>query len=687
MATFCYTDLVAWSKALPEWQRDALRRVLEQKELKADDIDQLTVLALAPYLPPGSEGLKAIAASEASLPPVPAGLPAVRLVAVRDIARVNALGSGPVPFCPQPLTVIYGDNATGKTGVARILKKACRAKDAGGRIRPNIYQPDPAEPATATVDYRVGEEERSFTWTDGQPSDPHLATVNVFDARCAALQVAAANTILYTPEILQAFAGLASAIDQVADVLRGTKRALGDRPRALEDLRRTLDSRTAAGQYVNTLSADSDTAVLAKLCELDPAEAQQLAALRRALADDPARRAEAEEARARRIAEFDAVAGAAAVELSDSACETFRLRLSERTAAREAAVVAREAFAKRAVLAGLGTEGWRVLWESARRYSEKQAYTGQPFPVVGPDSVCVLCQQPLSSEAAERLSTFEEFVTADVQQRADLATRLFEQAVTALQDLALPRSARDAVRGLGLAGTPEGEALRQFLIAAKLRRRLLLHGAEPTPIGEGAVTPPRPDLTRVLEAIRGEVGRLRAAAKTGERVRMERECAELEARVTLGPHRATIEAEIKRLRTVGFLDAALAECRTQPVTLKARSAAELIITDQLRSAFTANLAAMGVGGVVEVKLGAGEHGKHPYEMKLTTRPDIPPDEVLSEGERTCVALAGFLAELETAGNASAILFDDPVLSGRPRPCDREPPVVCDVGGRALDGAA
>ena len=661
MATFSYADLIEWSKQLPDWQRDALRRVLAQKVLKADDITQLTALAFAPYLPGGIEGLEAIPASEAHIPPAPAGFPAVRLVAVRDIARVNALGPGPVPFCPQPLTVIYGDNATGKTGVARILKKACRAKDVGGPIRANIFQPEPAEPATATIDFRVGGEENSFPWIDGAASDPHLATVNVFDARCAALQVAAANTILYTPEILQVFAVLAPAIDQVAEELRAKKRALGDRPRVLDDLK--LDGRTTAGQYINTLGMHSDPEALAKICEVDPAEAEKLTALRRALADNPDRRAEAEEARARRIAELDAVAGAVATQLSDEACRAFRLRLSEREAAREAARAARETFAKGGLLAGLGTEAWRMLWEAARRYSREHAYPGQPFPVAGEESVCVLCQQPLLPEASQRLRSFEEFVTTDVQQRADQASMVIDQALVSLRGLPLPRSVRDVGRSVGLTGTRDGDGLRQFLVAAKLRRRQLFREAESKPIGVVTVLPPRPDLRRVVDAIRGEVGRLHAASKTGERLLMEQECAEFEARVVLGSHRGTVEAEIERLRAVSLLDTALAECRTQVITLKARSAAGLIITDQLRTAFASNLAAMGVSGApVEVKLGAGEHGKHPYQMKLTARPGIPPEDVLSEGERTCVALAGFLAELETSGNSSAILFDDPVSS-------------------------
>src|SRR4029077_5279973 len=55
-------------------------------------------------------------------------------------------------------------------------------------------------------------------------------------------------------------------------------------------------------------------------------------------------------------------------------------------------------------------------------------------------------------------------------------------------------------------------------------------------------------------------------------------------------------------------------------------------------------------------------GQHPYHLSLIAREDIPLPEVLSEGEKTCVALAGFLAELETTNNGSGIVLDDPVSS-------------------------
>lgn len=41
---------------------------------------------------------------------------------------------------------------------------------------------------------------------------------------------------------------------------------------------------------------------------------------------------------------------------------------------------------------------------------------------------------------------------------------------------------------------------------------------------------------------------------------------------------------------------------------------------------------------------------------------VPADKVFSEGERTAIALACFLAELRLADDSSGLIFDDPVSS-------------------------
>jgi hypothetical protein len=207
-------------------------------------------------------------------------------------------------------------------------------------------------------------------------------------------------------------------------------------------------------------------------------------------------------------------------------------------------------------------------------------------------------------------------------------------------------------------------AIRLFLVRAKLRQRYLIQKAEyEQPPGIRPTIPEPPDLDVLADSARRVIASLREAAEAESRVRMERERDELEARLMLAKHIETVKREILRLSSARDIDAAIDDCKTYSITLKEGQVAKEVITEQLRSNFLSNLSSIGMTEPpVEVVLGPGEHGKHPYEMKLVPRPEVPPQEVLSEGERTCVAIAGFLAELQTTGNHSAIVFDDPVSS-------------------------
>jgi len=201
VSTFTFDDFILWSERLPDWQRDVLRRVLTANLTESDIVDLSTMAKAAhglsvPRTPSPDPATRShVRSSGASTLPV-------AILAVRDITYVNALAPGPVTFAPEGLTVIYGDNASGKSGISRILKKAGRARNPGGLIRPSVFEPDPGQPASAAVEFRVGTVDHSFPWVDGAATDDELTRINVFDASCAAVQVEKSNHLAYTPEIL-----------------------------------------------------------------------------------------------------------------------------------------------------------------------------------------------------------------------------------------------------------------------------------------------------------------------------------------------------------------------------------------------------------------------------------------------------------------------------------------------------
>src|SRR5688572_391720 len=64
----------------------------------------------------------------------------------------------------------------------------------------------------------------------------------------------------------------------------------------------------------------------------------------------------------------------------------------------------------------------------------------------------------------------------------------------------------------------------------------------------------------------------------------------------------------------------------------------------------------------EIVRSGGRYGSPQYQVRLFAKPDAKVASILSEGEKTCVALAAFLTELATGTHHSTLVFDDPVSS-------------------------
>lgn len=648
--TFGPAELVAWSTALHEWQRDGLRRILCAAELQDADYDE--VLEILKQVD-GKQAVPAVSSHVGQAAPAAAG---VRLLGLSELKNINALSKGPIRFAAEGLTIVYGDNGAGKSGVARVLKKVCRASDPGGEILPDVYGGSAGGAASATIEFRSGTEDKSVAWVAGSDPPSELARVTVFDADCAAVQVEKQNRISFTPAVLTAFQRLAGLCDEMAARLKAELAALGTRPAELDKLSfKRADS--AAAKCFKGISADTDLAKLRALAALSDSDKKRRATVSEALKENPALKVQLTRATLERARSLRARIDALEAGLSDQALVELAGAREKETKAKRLASDAEQSFAGAAELPGMGAESWKALWEAARRYSTEAAYKDKPFPNTEEGSKCILCQQPLEEAGQARLKRFEEFVVSDLEKRAGKATRERKSAEQTIEDLDIPRG-RDACAGVELDRvSPEGRALRRSLVSARLRRRAALRGVAPGPLG------PAVDLEPVVAGLEARLEALQQAEDPAGREKLQQELDELDDRDLLARHQAAAEKEVERLKKSSAISKWLAECDTTKITKKAREAARIVISGELRTAFGSNLSAIGFASTaVEVVLGDGERAVHPYRVGLVSSPKTKPAEVLSEGEKTCVALAGFLAELAVTKNLSGIVFDDPVSS-------------------------
>jgi energy-coupling factor transporter ATP-binding protein EcfA2 len=654
------SEILVWSEACPLWQKDALRRLCMKGMLSGEDVEALEAICKG-----DATGAEPLAKEHSRDPQAAAAV--VTLRGIREVENVNALAEEQhLTFDKSGVTIIYGDNGSGKSGFARVLKKVCRARTSKkNNILHNIYATT-VGPQKAAVDFTVNGQNRHATWTGGAAADPLLSSVSVFDGRTANVHVDETNDVAYTPFPMKVLEGLAQAVQEIKSRIVAQVEALERQtPAALRQPE--CSAETAVGQLVAKLDGGTNPETVRRLALLSDKEKARLASLRAELADDPAKAARRLRSLKSRVeaaaASITALTGAAA----DKRAAAFAaLYLAHKTAAAAAAVAATDLFAGEP-LPQVGSDIWRALWEAARAFSEQQAYRDQPFPVTEEGARCVLCHQELNEEARARLQSFEAFVKARSKREEERTRAAYqaEYAELAKADMSIEEArnlaalCRDELNDQHLAAE-----VRQCILTAKwrLRRIFRTHGNDLAGLPP-LVPPPAEAMAGYAADFEARAVALVAEGEADERRRLEAQCRELADRQWLAIVQEDVIAEISRHKQADDLKAALKDTATNRITTKSSEIAEKLVTKTLRTQFAKEIARLRAAGLaIELRRQQASYGIPRFRVCLVQKPDQKVGDVLSEGEHRCVALAAFMAELSTTESRSAIVFDDPVSS-------------------------
>ncbi|WP_331711939.1 hypothetical protein [Pseudomonas sp. CCOS 191] len=175
-------DFETWLNGRPKWLQTAARTMIDAKrQLNEVEIKELARLCQLEAKGQPDSGFLSIVAGTLSQA---ATRPPVRIDEIREVHGLNAIKSGAhLPFGNSNLAVIYGQNGTGKSGFARLLKQVCgsRSKD---EIRSNVFDPNHTD---CRAQFKVSIDGKSVDIHWDIPSGPHkaLRQAQVFDSKAA----------------------------------------------------------------------------------------------------------------------------------------------------------------------------------------------------------------------------------------------------------------------------------------------------------------------------------------------------------------------------------------------------------------------------------------------------------------------------------------------------------------------
>lgn len=580
--------------------------------------------------------------------------PPLSLTRLSEVRGVNALVAGAVIEPHEGLTILYGENGTGKTGYSRIFKTLANSRTAD-TILGNI-DVDTPEAQSAELVFKLGEDAQTLTWTGERGVSP-FTRMSIFDSPSVRTHVDEDLDYVYTPASLALFSDVTTAIQAVAARIDAAISELGSSGSGL--LSRFQRGSTIY-PLIEILGASTDLADLrAKAKSGDDAE-QQLDALSQGVA---ALRANTMGAQITGLKSEQRVLSEA-VTTAEALLSFDQDEYNEALAARAQLTTDYETFRRElfaaADLPADPDDTWNDFIEAGEMYR-------QHLVEVEAHDVdrCLYCRQPLLDPARDlltRYSTYlEDKISSDIR-TTDTTLGGYKQQAAALQGDemgSLIRQCKDA----DPSERPTYLALVDTIEGTRSAAAGAVAAGQPVSITVAdLIAKPRAGADTALTAVDNRISELERQRKgrTEALVEKQAELLELKDAVELGKSWWLIETQVKsakeadRLKTLKRPLTGL--CRS--VTALAKTASDQLINRSFDALFLEECEAL-LAPPLKVQF-VGREGKSQRRKVLSGK--YKPSKVLSEGEQKVLALADFLAEARLAGITAPVIFDDPVSS-------------------------
>lgn len=658
-------EILEWSSERPTWQRDALRRLVLNDELSEDDVRELGEFCK------GAHGLSeqqdALPLTNDHIPTADTTSSQVVLHSIFHHRGVNALAENQTLHFSPALTVVYGDNAAGKTGYIRILKSACRARGQEN-ILGNVVSGSTPHTPTVSIKYKIGGQSVLQEWA-GEGEDDYISRVSVFDTQSAAVYLTEKTDVAFRPFGLDLFDRLVKACKAVRSNLEREQRVLNTNK--LFALQGQIPEGTRVAKLLAGISSLTKPEVVQSHSRFSEKEKSRFALLEKSLQDlqanDPEKLVRQMTLRVSRIRTLVKHLQSVETILSEESTSTvFDARTEGRRKSEEAKRL-REATFPKGVLEGTGSEIWSQLWEAAQRFSEEAAYQGQEFPVVENGAQCVLCQQELDDVATLRLKQFQTFVTSTTERELRELRGKYTKAKQEFVDFQTKSEAiQETIKEIRIEDEEFANAVSTALDSNEHRRTDIVNA-----LNENQdISSDCPEMVVISGEVEALASQLEERIKTlsgsieaEEKNRMDAEVLEFRARKILAEHEEIVLNEIERKKKWAAYELCLNDTKTQSITQKSAAVTKKFVTSRLKKSFGDELNNLAFRHVeVELKEAGGTEGVLYHKLILTRAPGVELPRVVSEGEQRCLSIAAFFAELSTADDPSGIVFDDPVSS-------------------------
>jgi energy-coupling factor transporter ATP-binding protein EcfA2 len=575
----------------------------------------------------------------------------VRLDSLKVGDGVNALKPGAqIDFAPG-VTVVFGENGSGKSGFVRVLKRAAGLRTAEDILHNVRTDMKPTPSAVFTV--AVGTAGQTIEWKNEFGIAP-LNRVSIFDARGARLHVEDDLTYVYTPGELTLFPLVQNGIERVRTALEARITARTPGPNTILT---TFDRSCSIYPIIETLGAATDLEEIKKYAVLPENIDATIESLTIEVDALKSSNIQNELKRSR-----DRAAVVKALKSAMETAKTFDVTTyASRVKARDNASRRRDEAGNKAFegvgIPGVLSDEWRQFIQAGEEYLKKN--TAPTYP--GADDPCAYCQQPLTAKAVELVKKYRDFSNNEIKAALDTAESQLRDYVAPVLNIKA-----DTLQQQLTAETNGGPDIldRVAAVVAQVKQLAL------TVAGGSMIDWKDKDasLDTAGTVVSGEETRLTALIaglqnSVDERqtalVAKQAELTELKGKKTANTLLPQIEKRVSDAKWVGRATIVKGNLTAvlRSLTEAAKAAGEELLNKDFGKRFEDECKMLRAPSVT-----LNFPGREGQVTRRKLVASHKPTEVLSEGEQKALALADFLAEVTCVPASSPVVFDDPITS-------------------------
>lgn len=667
-------DIIDWVENKPDFWQVAIDRLIRNNKLTDNDISELTEICKVDYKLSKFNFTKVDFNDLRNFANNATNSDDVILSKISNIDNINALSKTcELEFAQKGLTIVYGDNGSGKSSYVSILKHACNTRGQKPKINDNLYDPTCfGNDKKADIEYTIdGTNFNTVNLINEEVSNSVLKSVDVFDTFSANHYIEGEDEIAFIPQGLSIIEKLAIGIKKVESKLNSEllSPALKGFDYSLLDVSECSTAKT----FLDNLNADT------KLDELrvesiwnstkDSRIEKLIKEIEKLNATDPKKNLKENEEKIKRFEVLqkkfqtleDNLIGQILIDLK----QTLNNFVTTSKALKESS---EKAFSDLPI-EGVGNSSWKLLWESARKFYNESTKT-ENFPEINKNSNCPLCLQDLDEDAMNRFTSFEEFIKNDIQKTFDEASNKFDLAIEDLNSLDFSFEEQKPITlELNELIDDYSQNQEQYLkLLSKQKESLItLFNAKKTIEDFNKIeieNTPKRQIQQLIKTLKETNEKLKVQSIEEDLKPLNKELNQLKGEKKIFDFKPKLGREIYRQKKLKLLNQCISKCNTRSITIHSNELATNYISQNLKQNFKSELSKLGFKNIKIETETKGQRGKQYHYLRLDEQNanGIALKDVLSEGEHRCISLATFLSELSISEHKSAIIFDDPVSS-------------------------